>query len=71
MEPLDVIKCVSTCLIQSTIVAMVNPLSLEHPEDPFADGIVATVTNCANAAHQAVAAKISLIVAAGELTASI
>lgn len=71
MEPLDVIEYVSACLIQSAIVAVVNPLSLEHPEESFASGIVATVTDCAHAAHQPVAAEISLIVSAGELTASV
>lgn len=41
-------------------MGVVNPLSLEHPEKPFAGDIVAKLANCAHAAHQAVAAEENL-----------
>ena len=50
---------------------MVDALPLEHPKEPLAGGIIATMTDRTHAAYQAVAAEISLVVTAGELAASI
>ena len=71
MEPFDVIKYVSSRLVLSAITPMVNSLPFEHPEESLAGSIVATMTDCAHTAYQAVTAEITLVVATGELTASI
>jgi hypothetical protein len=50
---------------------MVDSVSLEYPKEPFASDIVTTIANRAHATYQAVATKISLVVSARKLIASI
>jgi len=71
MEPLNVVEYISSRFVLSAVMSMVNALTLEHSEESLTGRVIATVADCTHAAHQAVAAEISLIVSAGKLTASI
>ena len=71
MEPLDVIEYIGPCIIQGSIAAVMNTLSLEHSEEPLAGSVITTVADRTHTAYQAVAAEISLVVTTGKLTASI
>jgi hypothetical protein len=54
MEPLDVVEHISLRFVLSAVARVVNSLSLEHPDDPLAGSIIATVADRTHAAHQAV-----------------
>jgi hypothetical protein len=71
MEPLNVIEYISSCFVLSAVTPVVNSLPLEHSEEPLTSSVVTTMTDCAHAAHQAVAAEIALIISTGELTSSV
>ena len=70
MEPLDVIKHVSSRFVLSAVAPVVDALPLEHSEEAFTS-IIAAVANRTHTADQAVAAEISLVIAAGESAAPI
>jgi hypothetical protein len=71
MEPLNVTEDISSCFILSSVAPVVNSLPLEHSEESLAGSVIATVADRTHAAHQTVAAEISLVVTTGKLTASI
>jgi|TARA_R100001143_G_C3264006_1_gene89090 hypothetical protein len=71
MEPLNVVEYISSRFVLSSVAPVVNSLPLEHSEESLAGSIIATMTDRAHAAYQAVAAEISLVVTTGKLTASI
>jgi hypothetical protein len=71
MEPLNVVEYISSRFILSAITPMVRSLTLEHSEEPRSGSVIAIEADHTHAAHQTVIDETSLVVATGQLTASI
>ena len=71
MESLDVVEYVGPCLILGSIAAVMNALSLEYSEEPFTSSIVAAVPHSTHTAYYAMTTEEALVIATGELTATI
>jgi len=71
MEPLYVIEYIGPGFIQRSILAVVDPFTLEHPEEPLTGRVITTVAHRAHAAHNTIAAKETLVIPASELTAAV
>ena len=71
MEPLDVFKQISSCLVLRSVTPMVYSLAFQHAEEPLTGCVVSAMANRAHTADEMVTAKITLVIAAGELAATV